>query len=604
MWITREIFDETIKDLAKQQYLSLDTETTGLRPYHGDRIISIIIGNPQKQFYFNFYPYSGMEESNILTADYFDKMQQDLFSSRKINWYLHNAKFDLHMLGVHGCTLAGKIFCTKALGRIYFNDHQEYSLEASAKREGYEKSKEVDIYIQKNKLWEKVEVPGKNKSDKRLHFYKVPPEIIYKYGLKDAEITYALGSILQYKFMQMPASKIYHKMNSDIPRITEVVKREQDLLKVVFHMEQYGILIDKDYCKKAIEHETTRMLKAKDDFYVETGKTFKTSPVLFAEVFKDQQDKWKYTETGRPSFTADVLDTFEGSVAKAVNTYRDAKARSDFLQGFLYYSDANSVVHPSLNQDGTHTGRFASSSPNLQNLKNTGEEGGVIEEFPIRSAVIARPGFHLVGIDYQALEFRLMLHYAKQMDLIEKVKQGLDLHQATADAMGITRKEAKTMNFGLLYGMGASKMAQALKCSEEEARAKRELYFRKLPAVKTFIQNVTDAAKRRGYIVNALGRVTYLPDPNFAYKACNYLIQGLGADIVKEAMVRIYSELEGCKSKMILTVHDELIFEVHESELGIEQKFKRIMDSVLLGPLPIISEITYYDGRWGVEKNG
>jgi DNA polymerase-1 len=170
-----------------------------------------------------------------------------------------------------------------------------------------------------------------------------------------------------------------------------------------------------------------------------------------------------------------------------------------------------------------------------------------------------------------------MLDYAGEMALIEQVAAGVDVHQATADLVGCTRKHAKTVNFGLLYGTGVEKLAVMLGISVEDARHLKAKYFSKLPNVERFIKNVIQTARNEGQIYNKFGRVYTFLDRNFAYKAPNYLIQGGTSDAMRNAMINCHDILEGTLSRMILQVHDELLFEIHKSEMHLIPLLKEAM---------------------------
>jgi DNA polymerase-1 len=246
-------------------------------------------------------------------------------------------------------------------------------------------------------------------------------------------------------------------------------------------------------------------------------------------------------------------------------------------------------VHPNYNPDGAAHGRFSSSAPNWQNL--TSEEGEESAEFIVRRAIIPRPGFVLIMPDYDQMEYRLMFELACRIvgyetPLVKEIKNGKDPHQATADLVSslgttLSRSRAKNGNFALLYGSGDAKLSETIGGTLTEAKALRKSIFGVAPEINIFIQNVMNTAERRGYIFNWLGRRCHFPDPRFAYKAPNYLVSGGCADIVKVAMNRIDEALRKKKSRMIMTVHDELPCEVHESELTtVPLIVKTIMESV------------------------
>jgi DNA polymerase-1 len=183
-------------------------------------------------------------------------------------------------------------------------------------------------------------------------------------------------------------------------------------------------------------------------------------------------------------------------------------------------------------------------------------------------------------IDYDQMEFRMMLDYAGQLDLIEEIVKGLDPHQATADLVGIPRRPAKTLNFALLYGMGNEKLANTLDIELYEAKRFKFKYFSNLPMVKMFLNKTSLKAEKIGFVRDWLGRVFYFGDPKFSYKAANAIIQGGCSSVMKIALCRLHDFLKDKKSNLIMTVHDEALFEVHESEFYIIEKLQEIMENV------------------------
>lgn len=582
---------EKLKTLPLRE-ISLDTETTGLRPWHGDRLFSLILGVADEEFYFNFQAYPGLSIEFILAPGHYWQLHEALFTNPSYLWFIHRAQFDMAMLAQEGTELAGPVHCTQAVARVERNDHFTYSLESCAERIGEKKDDSVLAYIVENKLWDWISIPGKKARKKDLHFDRVPFEVIAPYGLQDARVGYRVGQHQKAALAALAAT-----VPEGLPTVLDVAENERRLTKTLFRMEKIGLKIDRPFCSRAAVYESDRGEKAAAEFEVHTGQKFSASGKLFASVFADEKDKWELTDKSNPSFESDVLKKFTNPAAKSVLDYRDAKSRADFYQGFLYHADDADRVHPTLNAGGTGTGRLSSSDPNFQNL--TDEEGSK-EEFLVRRAIVPTEGYILASLDFDQMEYRQMLVYAKETGVIAQVLGGMDVHQATAELMyGKTddvdlaakrRKWAKTLNFMLLYGGGAQKLADALGITLEEAKRLKRQYFDALPGVEFWISNVLNVARTRGYVRNWIGRRSYFPDPEFAYKAPNYLIQGGCADVVKIAMNRIDEFLlaGGYKSRMILQIHDELVFEIFIGEEHLLHEIKQIMECVFpRDPLPL-----------------
>jgi DNA polymerase-1 len=237
------------------------------------------------------------------------------------------------------------------------------------------------------------------------------------------------------------------------------------------------------------------------------------------------------------------------------------------------------------------------ADPNLQNVPKELPEGG----FDLRRCFVPSPGFVFLEFDYEAMEFRLMLDYAGETGLIDAIKRGLDPHQATADLTDLTRKSAKTLNFGLLYGMGVTKLAAKLEISEDDARKFRAQYFENLPRVQAFINQATQTAKVRGNVFNWMGRTYQFPDPNFAYKAANALIQGGCADIVRKAMVEVARQIPNFGARLLLQVHDSLLLEVPKDTAPlIVPLVKRVMEEAYVPrSLPMSVKVEIGEESWG-----
>lgn len=567
-------FQEILGRLTGAYELSLDTETTGLRPYQGDRLFAFSIGTGTDTYYFNFQSYPALAAGWQLQLDGLSSPAAlALFSDSGRTWFLHNAKFDLANLDKAGVQLGGTIHCTQALARIEYNEHLSYSLDSCGERIGKPKDNAVEAYIQKQGLWRWVQLPGKKKREKDKDFTRVPLEIIGPYAERDASITMSLGV-----HQKTTLGIIAQSTPMGLPSILQVAENEKRLTKTLFEMEKVGITIDPSYCEEAAQFEESRYQEAARDFEQLSAIAFVDSGKSLSRAFEKVGEAYPRTEKGNPSFTDDVLESFTSPLARLVQTHRDAHRKANtYYRNFLFYADETNTIHPNIRQGGTATGRLSYSDPNLQNLN---KEEDSTQPFLVRRAFVPRPNHFFCMIDYDQMEYRLMLDYAGEMSLISKVLAGLDVHEATAKMMGTDRTKAKMLNFMLLYGGGVLKLAKALGISESEARTLREDYFSALPAIRRLIRQIMNAAEKRGYIFNWMGRRYAFPNSSFAYKAPNYLIQGGCADIVKAAMNLLAEYLNGKKSRMLVQIHDEILFEIHDTEARIVPDLKAIMESV------------------------
>jgi DNA polymerase-1 len=584
--VTRDNFFDVLSQLSHGRPLAVDTETSGLRTYHGDRPFSVVLHDGEEAYYFNFNVADDISPLETLDWRIHGPLLRDFFATFRL-YFLHNSKFDMAMLARMGISLSGVIHDTMVVARVLDSTlwQGDFSLDACGKRLGYEKLDTVKNYLLDNKLFTVERLEGKKTSKKLLHFDKAPWDLIAPYAMMDAEITFRLAERQLQDIEDAAASTPV-----GLPSLEQVYKNECRLVRTVFDMEERGVLIDRDFCARAIVQAETDKNFAEAEFERHTGQPFKDSGVLFKLVFGGLEDKWVYgkpTPTGKvnPSFDSDVLGTFDHPAAKAVIQWRKAKSDSNYFHGFLYEADAGGVIHTSFNQHVAATGRFSSSNPNLQNL--TKSEDAAAEEFLVRRAIVPRPGMVFHMLDFEQMEYRLMLDYAARfaadregvLSLIEKVLGGLDVHQATADVAGISRRDAKTVNFATLYGSGVANLAARLGRPEHEARAIRDSIFRAAPEIGVFIRRVTKTAEERGFIVNWYGRRCAFPDPRHAYRAPNYLIQGGCADVVKVAMNRIDDHLRGYQTRLVLCIHDEICVEGPPEEAAVViPEIKRIME--------------------------
>lgn len=656
MIVTRENLHSVLGEIAAAPTKGFDTETTGLNWHKGDKLFSFVVTlNEHRGFYFNFNDNADIPYDAILPRDCIEDVAQAL----KGLVFIHGAKFDMHMVANEGIDFldpAYTIHCTQAIGRVEYNDHMRYGLDFLAKTSlGIRKDDKVKEYCDKNKLFSYVEVEGKR--EKVYHYDKVPWELIVPYTIQDGRIVYMLGMNQIQSIHQQAAVFGNNPLRSPV----RVMENERAITKVFWKMERVGMKLNVAYTRRALEHEQNRQEKLKEDFKELTGTDFVDSGKRFALIFDEKGYAYPLTEKGNPSFDSDALEVMDNPVANLIKEYRGCKKYQDYYKGFLFFKDDEDIIHADFKQGGTATGRISCADPNLQNLtKVEKDDPEWNNEFLVRRCIMPRKNFTLFMLDYDQMEYRMMIDYAKEMGLIERILGGVDVHIATGEMMGTNRKEAKTINFMLLYGGGIAKLclaickptltekplkdlaylmfvngmtvtqllankgctvkgkygkdvfqiphnAEAIKHNAEElnkAFAKRSLYKEKLPSVIAFVDDVIKTAKERGYIFNWMGRKSHFKK-QFSYSAPNYLIQGGCADVVKVAMVKIDEFLvtNKCKSVLIAQVHDELIFEVHDSEHWIVPHLRKIMSEVYKAKfLPLTCGVDYSKVSWQDKK--
>lgn len=571
MRVTNDNIEEICAHLATFSRLSYDTETTGLRVFKDHEMFSFAIACSETEaYYFDF---------EFITKSVALLHLHRLLSDPTKTWFLHNSKFDMNAGIGPGVRIAGKVHDTEVVARLLKNDELSYTLDLCAKRAKLVNQKLTDVkdYCLEHGLWEWDVRPGKKQRKKNYFFAKVPKDIMGPYAEADVLTTYELA-LYQLKQLEIMDKNKKERAAPVLP----LYETETKITKVLQRMEEVGVQLDVLYTQKSLELETNKFQAAADRFKLHTGLDFKDSDKLFVDVFKEHGLTYGLTEKGNPSFKKEYLKPQqENPIVQAILDYRDSfKIAGAYYQTFLHLADDRGVLHANIKQTGAATGRFSVTDPALQTLKkDESEEDELSDETKsqVRRCLIPRPGYIFVMIDYKQMEYRVMLDYAGEMALIEQVAAGLDVHQATADIVGCTRKAAKTINFLLLYGGGDGVLASKLGISLKEATAMKALYFSKLPAVQRFIKNVIATARNEGRLYNKFGRVYSFLDKNFSYKAPNYLIQGGCSDAMRMAMLGCDSRLQGHRSRMLMQIHDELLFEIHKSELMVVEDLKNIM---------------------------
>lgn len=591
MIVTQGNFADTLARLAQAPVIAVDTETTGLKPYHDSEIFSLILHDGAQSYYFNFENYAEISpDENLESPENLESLRLFFAADASRTWVFHNARFDLAILKRAGWRVVGRIHDTMVAARVIDSTlfPNQFSLDACASRIGYPKDDAVKTWLLKNKAFTEEKLTGKKTKKKNLHFNHAPWDLIVPYGCRDAEITYKLAQWQLKELAIIDQQLVSARIDA---KVSTVHENECELVRTVYEMEAVGVKLDSDFCHRAIAQLSADIVYLEGAFLNITGEHYSESTLTFQRVFASEE--WTYgelTSTGKknPSFDSDALASFKSPAAALVLKHRKAKSDIDYFHGFLYAADADGVIHTSFNQHATATGRFSSSNPNLQNLTKD-DEAALEKDFVVRRAIIPRPGMVFHMLDYQAMEYRLMLDYAARaafdeegvLVLISKVLSGLDVHQATADVAGVSRRDAKTTNFATLYGSGITNLAGRLGVSDARAREIRESIFRAAPEIRTFIRRATETAEKRGYVVNWFGRRCSFPDARFAYRAPNYLIQGGCADVVKVAMNRIGEYLKDHQTRLVLMIHDELILEGPPEEAAtIVPKVREIMETV------------------------
>ena len=531
MRVTLGNFHETIQYLSGRSEIGADSETTGLE--YTDRPFALILGDRERVFYF--------DERELTPSFWREPALKALLLEDKV-WVFQNAKFDMMMLERMGLTMGGAIHDIAVMARIKDNTFLSYSLENQSKRAGGEqKSDVVKAYIKEHDLYE-TRTSHLGETYQVPCYHKVPIEIMEAYAVQDVVATLSLWD------------KYVSEMDSGD---MAVFNNEAKLTRVCYAMERRGICVDKEYTKKAYEDESKKVADLKAQFQMSTGLEYINSADHLCPIFEKIGEKVHVTKKGSPSLTDDILEMYTTPLAKLVQEIRFYDKRiSTYFKPYLEKVDPAGKLHPWMWQAGTRTGRFSYSDPNLQNIPK--EEAS---DTKVRRCIVPSKGNIFLSFDYSQMEYFLMVAYANELQVIKQIMQGVDFHQATADLLGVPRKQAKTLNFAILYGAGLDKIAHMLGCTRDEAKRLKVKYFLALPRVESLVKNIIDTGKKRGYVINWLGR-KLRSEWEFCYALPNHLIQGGGADIVKVAMSRLQDA--GLCEGLCLQIHDQLVWDVPE----------------------------------------
>lgn len=498
-----------------------------------------------------------------------------------------NIKYDLTIFANYGIELQGVEFDTMI---------ESYTLNST----GRHNMDDLAYRYLGHKTIPFEELAGKGKN--QLTFDKIEIAKATEYAAEDADVTMKLHQVLWQKLSQEPELvKLFNEI-------------EMPLVSVLSRVERNGVLIDpKKLLTQSAEIEK-RLSEVEHLVHAEAGQVFNlASTKQLQEILFDKLGLpvLKKTPKGAPSTNEEVLDELAQQghlVPKLLMEHRGlSKLKSTYTDKLPQLINAKTGrVHTSYNQAVTATGRLSSSDPNLQNIPIRNEEGR-----RIRQAFVAREGYKIVAADYSQIELRIMAHLANDEGMIKAFAEGKDIHRATAaEIFGVAldevtseqRRSAKAINFGLIYGMSSFGLSNQLGIGRAEAQKYMDLYFKRYPAVQQFMTDIREVAAEKGYVETLFGRRLYLPDIKSGNAilrkaaervAINAPMQGTAADIIKVAMIGIDKAIQGNDEiKMIMQVHDELVFEVKADKIEhYSQLIKTEMEKVISLKVPLIAEV-------------
>jgi DNA polymerase-1 len=423
---------------------------------------------------------------------------------------------------------------------------------------------------------------GSGKS--QITFDKVPVDEATKYAAEDADVTLRLWKLLKPQLHERRVTRVYERL-------------ERPMVQVLAEMEMTGIRIDRDVLSRMSGAFAQKMAELETEIHELAGERFNVgSPAQLGEILFDKMslDGGKRGKTGKYSTGADVLEdlaTEHDLPARVLDWRQLSKLKSTYTDALQdHVNPETSRVHTSYVITGASTGRLASTDPNLQNIPVRTEEGR-----RIREAFIAPEGRMLVSLDYSQIELRILAHIADLPQLKEAFRDGLDIHAMTASEMFDVpleemtpeiRRRAKAINFGVIYGISGFGLSRNLRIPRAEAQGFIDRYFERFPGIKDYMNDTKAFAKEHGFVETLFGRKIHTPEINakgpragFAQRAAiNAPIQGTAADIIRRAMIRMPAAIDGLPAKMLLQVHDELLFEVDEgSETTLIEAAREVM---------------------------
>ena len=571
--------------LKKYDEICFDTETTGIDANNAE-LVGLSFSVKSAEAWYIPCPADQKKTREIL------KLFESLFNDKSKIWIGQNTKYDLLMLKWYDVELKGKIFDTMLAHYVIEPDGKRGMDQLSAKYLGYE-----PVHIE--------ELIGKKGKSGQGSMRDVELEKIKEYAAEDADITLQLKQIFLPQLKEKEVEKVFYEV-------------ENPLVKVLTDMEYEGVKIDEEFLKDYSKELEKDAKKSEESVYKLAGVRFNlASPKQLGEVLFDKlklDPSAKKTKTGQYQTGEDVLLKLAAKgekIADDILVFREmTKLKSTYVDSLPeLINKKTGRVHTTYGQAVAVTGRLASNNPNLQNIPVRTDRGK-----EIRKAFVPRDSKHiLLSADYSQIELRIVAAISSDKNMMKAFKDGTDIHTATAarvynvDEKEVTKEmryKAKSVNFGIIYGQGAFGLADNLGISRSEAKEIIDNYKKQFPGIQKYMDDTINFAREHGYVQTIMGRKRWLRDINssnftvrgFAERnAINSPIQGTAADMIKLAMIKVHTAMkkEGFKSRMILQVHDELIFDATKDEVkDLKPLIIECMQSAMPLPnkVPVIAE--------------
>jgi DNA polymerase-1 len=585
--LTQTDFDMWLDKLLKADLFAFDTQTTSLN-YMDAELVGLSFSVTPGEAAYLPVAHDYLDAPEQLDSEYVLASLKTLLENPAIKKLGQHLKYDKNVLANYGINLQGIEFDTML---------ESYVLNSIATR--HDMDSLAETYLgQKTIHFEDIA----GKGAKQITFNQIPLDKAAPYAAQDADITLRLHNI------------IWQKLSEEKDLLNVFNEIELPLSPVLAKMEQFGVLIDSQKLAQQSQNLAVRILELEKEVHTLAGEEFNLgSPKQLQEILYKKMDLpiLKKTPKGAPSTAEEVLQelAINYPLPRLLMEYRGlSKLKNTYTDKLPKMINARTGrVHTSYHQAIAATGRLSSTDPNLQNIPIRTKEGR-----RVRQAFIARTGYKIVAADYSQIELRIMAHLSGDKGLLNAFAEGQDIHTATASEVFDTpvtqvsieqRRNAKAINFGLIYGMSAFGLSKQLNIPRHDAQKYMDLYFERYPSVLTYMQDTRQVAKDKGYVSTVFGRRLYLPEINASNgmrrkgaerAAINAPMQGTAADIIKKAMLAVDEWIETLPIddvRMIMQVHDELVFEIKQYKLTeYKNKIILLMEQAVQLEVPLIVE--------------
>lgn len=577
---------ELLDLLMQQKSVCFDTETDSIEPLHAN-IVGMSFSYKEREAFYVATP-NNFEEAKAIVQEF-----KPFFESESIEKIAHNIKFDIKVINRYDVEVKAPMFDTM-IAHYLINPDSKQNMDYLA-----------ELYLNYQPVSIEALIGKKGKNQKSMA--DLQPEEISDYACEDADITLRLKNLFEPEIQKDHLKELFYDL-------------EMPLVSVLKSMEQEGINIDAEGLERYSEELETALVELEENIRKEAGVDFNVdSPKQLGDVLFEHMkisSKAKKTKTGQYATSEDVLQKLKNThpIIQMILDYRQLrKLKNTYVDPLPTMRDpVDGRIHTNYMQTVAATGRLSSNHPNLQNIPIRSEKGR-----EIRKSFISRGSdYKLMAADYSQIELRIIAALSGDENMISAFKNGQDIHAATAakvfnvpidEVTRDQRSSAKAVNFGIIYGQSAFGLSQNLGISRTEAKQIIDSYFEQYPTIKDYMDSAVAGAREKGYVETIMKRRRYLKDINSANavvrgfaerNAINAPIQGSAADIIKKAMIAVDKAMNeaGLKSKMLLQVHDELVFDVHKDEVEqLQELVKKEMESAVEIAVPMEVEMEVAD---------